>query len=90
MTLQEIVDYLPPKQDLMRFARYVSSLRRPSRSELVLCGIGGALVGAGLALLFTPARGAELRGAIGARIEEYWNELEALRARSNGDAAREH
>ena len=90
MTLQEIVDHLPPKQDLVRFARYLSALRRPSRAELVLCGLGGALVGAGLALLFAPTPGSELRGAIGARIGEYWNELETLRADANGDAAREH
>jgi YtxH-like protein len=87
MGLQEIVDHLPPKEDLVRFARYLGSLRRPSRAELVVYGLGGAFVGAGLALLFAPTRGSELRGAISDRLEEYWNGLESLRA--NGAGAEE-
>lgn len=89
MKLNEIIDLLPPKQDVMRVAGYLASLRRPSRAELVLIGLGGMLVGAGVALLFTPMRGSDLRGAIGERIDEYWSGLEALRESANNGAARE-
>ncbi|HTO69439.1 MAG TPA: YtxH domain-containing protein [Myxococcota bacterium] len=88
MTLQEIIDQLPPKQDLVRLARSLPS-RGPSRSEVILYGIGGALLGAGLALLFAPTAGSELRTAISDRIEEYWNGLESLRSGANGSAAQE-
>jgi hypothetical protein len=72
MGIQEIIDHLPPREDLVRFARYVGSLRRPARSELVMYGVAGALLGAGLALLFAPSRGSELREQLGTRIDEYW------------------
>jgi hypothetical protein len=89
MRFQDIVDQLPPKQDMVRFARYLGSLRRPSRAEVLLYGIGGALIGGGLALLFAPTRGSELRGAIGERFEEYWgNGWDALR-NANGGTPRE-
>jgi hypothetical protein len=88
MKLQELIDYLPPKQDLAKLARYVSALRRPSRAEVLVYGIGGALLGAGLALLFAPSRGSELRSAIGERFDQYWNELDSLRA--YGAASQDH
>ncbi|HTO09570.1 MAG TPA: YtxH domain-containing protein [Myxococcota bacterium] len=72
MTVQELIDHLPPRQDMIRLARYLGSLRRPARTELVMYGVAGALIGAGLALLFAPSRGSELRRALGDRIEEYW------------------
>jgi len=72
MTVQDLIDTLPPREDILRFARYLASLRRPGRSELMVYGFAGALVGAGLALLFAPSRGAELRRALGDRLEEYW------------------
>lgn len=72
MTVQELLDHLPPRQDLVRFARYLGSLRRPARAELVMYGVAGAMIGAGLALLFAPSRGSELRRALGERIDEYW------------------
>jgi hypothetical protein len=50
----------------------LTSFRRPLRAEVVLSGLGGALLGAGLALLFAPTGGREQRGAIGERLEEYW------------------
>lgn len=34
-------------------------------------GFAGVLIGAGIALLFAPARGSELRSRIGDRIDEY-------------------
>jgi len=72
MGIQELVDYLPPREDLVRLARYVGSLKRPARTELVMCGVAGALIGAGLALLFAPTRGSELRSQLGSRLEEVW------------------
>jgi len=57
-----------PRADLLRIARYVSSLRRPARAELAMYGFAGVLIGAGIALLFTPTRGSELRGRIGGRM----------------------
>jgi hypothetical protein len=88
MKLQDVIDHMPPRQDLMRLARYLSSLRRPSRAEVLLYGLGGVLVGAGLALLFAPSRGSELRSRLGERFDEYWNGLESLR--SNGAAPPDH
>ncbi|HKC49864.1 MAG TPA: YtxH domain-containing protein [Myxococcota bacterium] len=72
MGIKDIVDHLPPREDLVRLARYVGSLRRPARAELVMYGVAGALIGAGLALLFAPSRGSELRSQLGTRLEEYW------------------
>jgi YtxH-like protein len=72
MGIQELVDYLPPREDLVRLARYVGSLRRPARAEVLVYGVAGVLIGAGLALLFAPARGSDLRSQLGARLEEYW------------------
>jgi YtxH-like protein len=68
MLLKEIIDHLPPGEDLVRIAR---SLRRPARAEFLMYGLAGALIGAGIALLFAPARGSELRGRIGDRIDQY-------------------
>ena len=74
--VKEIVDHLPPRRDLMRIARYVGSLRRPSRAELLLYGLAGAVIGAGIALLLTPERGSELRSRIGDRVEKYMRTAE--------------
>jgi len=71
MGIKEIVDHLPPREDLVRIARYLGSLRRPARAELVMYGLAGAMIGAGIALLFAPSRGSELRSKIGDRIDEY-------------------
>jgi YtxH-like protein len=72
MTVQDLIDHLPPRQDMIRLARYLGSLRRPARTELAMYGLAGALIGAGVALLFAPSRGAELRRMLGERLEEYW------------------
>lgn len=86
MNFQEIVDHIPPQKDLVRMARFVASLRRPARAELMFYGIAGLLIGAGVALLLAPSRGSELRGAIGERFEEYWRATsESVKA--NGHAA---
>lgn len=73
MRLQEMVEYLPPREDLMKLARYVSSMRRPARSELAIAGLIGAAVGAGVALLFTPVTGRELREEVRARLDARMN-----------------
>jgi hypothetical protein len=71
MGIQEVIDHLPPRQDLIRIARYLGSLRRPSRAEVLMAGVAGGLIGAGLALLFAPSRGSELRNRLGERLDEY-------------------
>jgi hypothetical protein len=80
MVIKEIIDHLPPGEDLVRIARYVGSLRRPARAELLMYGLAGALIGAGFALLFAPARGSELRGRIGDRIDKYIRTTEEYEA----------
>jgi YtxH-like protein len=67
MILKDIIEQLP-RRELGQFLR---SLRRPARAEFVMYGVAGALIGAGLALLFAPTRGSELRSKIGERIDEY-------------------
>lgn len=84
MGIKEIVDHLPPREDLVRIARYIGSLRRPARAELMMYGFAGALIGAGVALLFAPTRGSELRSRIGYRIDEY------MRAANESAAANGH
>jgi YtxH-like protein len=76
MVIKDLIDHLPPGEDLVRIARYVGSLRRPARAELLMYGLAGALIGAGIALLFAPARGSELRGRIGDRIDKYMRTAE--------------
>lgn len=86
MTFQEFLDQLPPQKDLMRIAREIASARRPPRAEPLVFGIAGLLIGAGLALLFAPGPGSELRETLSERLEQYWNSAnEALK--SNGHAA---
>jgi len=73
MRLQEMVEYLPPREDLMKLARYVSAMRRPARSELAIAGLIGAAVGAGAALLFAPVSGRELRDEVRSRLDARLN-----------------
>lgn len=68
MKLEQLLDHLPPREDLVRLGRYVATMRRPSRGELLVSGFAGALVGAGIALLFAPRSGRELRREIGERV----------------------
>lgn len=84
MTIQELIDQLPPPKDLLRIARAFTSA--PSRSEPIVYGIAGLLIGAGIALLFAPSPGSELRGAIGERLEEYWRSANEA-TKTNGHAA---
>jgi len=74
--VKEIVDQLPPRRDLMRIARYVGSLSRPSRGQALLYGLAGVVIGASVALLFTPERGSELRSRIAERVDEYMRTAE--------------
>jgi len=85
VTIQELIDQLPPPKDLLRLAQMVAS-RRTSRSEPIVYGVAGLLIGAGIALLFAPSPGSELRGAIGDRLEEYWRSANDA-MKSNGHAA---
>jgi hypothetical protein len=87
MAIKEIIDHLPAGADLMRIARHVGSRRRPARAELVVYGLSGVLIGAGIALLFAPARGSELRGQIGDRIDKYMRTAHSYE--ENGDARAE-
>ncbi|HVP29478.1 MAG TPA: YtxH domain-containing protein [Myxococcota bacterium] len=69
MRLEEMITYLPPREDLMKLARYVSTIRRPARSELAIAGLVGAAIGAGVALLFSPLSGRALRDEVRARLD---------------------
>jgi hypothetical protein len=89
MGIKDIVDHLPPREDLVRLARYVGSLRRPAKAELVMYGVAGALIGAGLALLFAPTRGSELRSQLGTRLEEYWRTANEYAANGHDRAEKE-
>lgn len=73
MRLHEVVDYLPPREDLVKLARYVASMRRPARSELAMAGLVGAAVGAALALVFAPLSGRELREEVRSRLDARMN-----------------
>lgn len=72
MGFKEFVDHMPPRDDLMRLARYLASPRRPARAQLLMFGVAGVLIGAGIALMFAPERGSELRGRVSDRLEGYW------------------
>jgi len=86
MTFQEFVEQLPPQKDLLRIARAIASARRSPRGEPLVYGIAGLLIGAGLALLFAPGPGRELRETLSERLEQYWNSAnEAMK--SDGHAA---
>jgi len=85
MGIQEVIDYLPPREDLVRIARYVGSLQRPARTELVMCGVASALIGAGLALLFAPTRGSELRSQFRSRLEDLWRAAQEAGAADGHD-----
>jgi hypothetical protein len=89
MKLQEMIDMLPPREDVVRMARYFAQMRQPDRSSLVLTAAAGVFVGATLALLFAPNSGRELRRQIGEQAEglrERANEF-GSRIKSNGGVA---
>ena len=69
MRLQELLDMLPPRDDVLRLARYFQQTRDPDYTGLVACTAAGIVVGAAVALLFAPNTGQELRRAIGERAE---------------------
>jgi hypothetical protein len=89
MGISEIIDHLPPREDLIRLARYLGSLRRPARAELFMYGVAGAMIGAGLALMFAPARGSELRSQLGTRLEEYWRSANEYAANGHDRAEKD-
>lgn len=78
--MKDIAGNIPSIDDLMRI---LHSRRGGGSNELLpsLALFGaGLLVGAGLALLFAPKSGEDLRGEIGERLHE-------MRDRINGEAA---
>jgi hypothetical protein len=86
MAIKEIIDHLPPREDLVRIARYLGSRRRRARTGLVVFGVAGMLIGAGLALLFAPSRGSELRSQIGDRVDEYFRSMKDVAANGHDRA----
>ena len=68
---------------------------KTSRSATIIKTVGlvslGALVGAGLSLLFAPSEGRELRGALGKRIKNGADQVSQLvRERSSESASSSH
>jgi hypothetical protein len=87
MRIQDLIDMLPPRDDVMSLARYFSQARQPDYSSLVVTAAAGIVVGAAVALLFAPNSGAELRRAIGERAEglrEKAQEYGSRRKANNG------
>lgn len=69
MRIQDMLDMLPPREDVVRMARYFSQTRQPDYTSLITTAAAGIVVGAAVALLFAPNTGRDLRRAIGERAE---------------------
>lgn len=78
MSTDEILSKLPGREDLLARLPAAQPQRRTGEELLTAVGVFGAgiVVGAGLALLFAPKRGRELRRELGEKVE---------RARGPGD-----
>ncbi len=89
MRIQDMLDLLPPRDDMVRMARYFSHARQPDYSSLVVTAAAGIVVGAAVALLFAPNTGRELRRAIGERAEGLREKAHEFgsRMKSNNGAA---
>lgn len=87
MGIKEIVDHLPPREDLLRLARYLASPRRPARAQLLMFGVAGVLIGAGIALMFAPERGSELRSRVSDRLDGYWRSANEYAGNGHDKAA---
>lgn len=78
MTIEDILQVLPSKQDI---ASAVGLEARPSATGDMLTAFGifatGAILGAGLALLFAPKAGREIRHDIAAKVGEIGEQLHA-------------
>ena len=92
MRLQELLDMVPPRDDMLRLARYFSQAREPDYTGLVACTAAGLVVGAAVALLFAPNTGRELRRQIGERAEGLRERAQEFGARrkSNSNGVTPH
>jgi hypothetical protein len=92
MRFQEFLDMLPPRDDVLRLARYFQQTREPDYSGLVACTAAGLVVGAAVALLFAPNSGSELRRAIGERAEGLREKAQEFgsRVKSNSNGVTPH
>ena len=92
MRIQDMLDMLPPREDVVRLARYFSHTRQPDYTSLIATTAAGLVVGAAVALLFAPNTGRELRRAIGERAEGLREKAQEFgsRVKSNNGAATTH
>jgi hypothetical protein len=87
----EILQRLPDRDDLLRL---LARRRSRMRSDDILSAVGllgtGLLIGAGLALLFAPKSGRELRKQMSDRMEEARSSLggESSERRQGGSTSR--
>ena len=71
MDLTKIADSLPTREDVMNAVRMATSRSTPTDVSTMLGVFGaGMLIGAGLALLFAPKTGSELRHDIESRVAD--------------------
>ena len=86
MRILDMIDMLPPRDDMLNMARYFARTRRPDRGSLILTGAAGVCVGAAVALLLAPHTGRELRRQIGERAEGLREKAQGFgsRMRANG------
>lgn len=75
MKIEDILQALPTREDL---AHLVAGETRSSGTGNMLTAFGtGILLGAGLAMLFAPKAGSEVRRDIGHRLGELGDQLQA-------------
>jgi len=89
MHIEDILHALPSKEDV---AAAVGLQSPPSRAGNILtaCGLFGTgmILGAGLALLFAPMTGHELRDGIAEKVGEIGDHLHAAEASEPSDGPR--
>ena len=87
MTTKELLDRIPSRDEL---SNLLGLAPRNDSAEAVSSAVGlfaiGILVGAGLALLFAPKPGQELRQQIGERVTELRDKIGAEKERMVGSA----
>jgi hypothetical protein len=85
MRIQDMLDMLPPREDVVRMARYFSQTRQPDYTSLITTAAAGIVVGAAVALLFAPNTGRDLRRAIGERAEGLREKAQEFGARAKAN-----
>src|SRR6185295_11396818 len=76
MDLTKIADSLPTREDVMNAVRMATNRSTPTDVPAMLGVFGaGILIGAGLALLFAPKTGSELRQEIENRVADFRQNL---------------